>query len=165
MAVFQCKMCGGSLVPVDATVCECEFCGSRQTLPRADSGKKTNLFNRANRLRMNNEFDKASAIYEQIVGEYPQEAEAYWGLCLCNYGIEYVDDPATGAKLPTCHRTLTTSIMEDSNFTQACDYADSVARKVYLDEAKAIDRIQKDILSIAAHEAPYDVFICYKETA
>lgn len=95
----------------------------------------------------------------------PEEAEAYWGLCLCAYGIEYVDDPATGSKIPTCHRTLPTSIMEDSNFEQACDYADPVARKVYREEAKTIDRIQKDILSIAQNETPYDVFICYKETA
>ena len=164
--IIKCKMCGGDLdFEPGSTVCECEYCGSKQTIPSADSEKKTNLFNRANRLRMNSEFDKASAVYEQIVAEFPEEAEAYWGLCLCAYGIEYVDDPATGKKIPTCHRTLPTSIMEDSNFEQACDYADPVARKVYREEAKTIDRIQKDILSIAQSETPYDVFICYKETA
>ena len=166
MAIIKCKMCGGDLdFEPGSTVCECEYCGSKQTIPSADSEKKTNLFNRANRLRMNSEFDKASAVYEQIVAEFPEEAEAYWGLCLCAYGIEYVDDPATGSKIPTCHRTLPTSIMEDSNFEQACDYADPVARKVYREEAKTIDRIQKDILSIVQNETPYDVFICYKETA
>ena len=164
--IIKCKMCGGDLdFEPGSTICECEYCGSKQTIPSADSEKKTNLFNRANRLRMNSEFDKASAVYEQIVAEFPEEAEAYWGLCLCAYGIEYVDDPATGSKIPTCHRTLPTSIMEDSNFEQACDYADVVARKVYREEAKTIDRIQKDILSIAQSETPYDVFICYKETA
>ena len=164
--IIKCKMCGGDLAfEPGSTVCECEYCGSKQTIPSADSEKKTNLFNRANRLRMNSEFDKASGVYEQIVAEFPEEAEAYWGLCLCAYGIEYVDDPATGSKIPTCHRTLPTSIMEDSNFEQACDYADPVAWKVYREEAKTIDRIQKDILSIAQNETPYDVFICYKETA
>lgn len=164
--IIKCKMCGGDLAfEPGSTVCECEYCGSKQTIPSADSEKKTNLFNRANRLRMNSEFDKASGVYEQIVAEFPEEAEAYWGLCLCAYGIEYVDDPATGSKIPTCHRTLPTSIMEDSNFEQACDYADPVARKVYREEAKTIDRIQKDILSIAQNETHYDVFICYKETA
>lgn len=164
--IIKCKMCGGDLAfEPGSTVCECEYCGSKQTIPSVDSEKKTNLFNRANRLRMNSEFDKASGVYEQIVAEFPEEAEAYWGLCLCAYGIEYVDDPGTGSKIPTCHRTLPTSIMEDSNFEQACDYADPVARKVYREEAKTIDRIQKDILSIAQNETPYDVFICYKETA
>ena len=164
--IIKCKMCGGDLHPTDNnTTCECEFCGTVQTIPMDDGEKKTNLFNRANRLRMNAEFDKASAVYESIAAEFPEEAEAYWGLCLCSYGIEYVDDPATGEKKPTCHRTLPTSIMEDSNFDQACEYADPIARRVYREEAKAIDQIQKDILSIVSSEQPYDAFICYKETA
>ncbi len=164
--IIKCKMCGGDLHPETGnTTCECEFCGTVQTIPTEDGDKKANLFNRANHLRMNAEFDKAAAVYENIAAEFPDEAEAYWGLCLCAYGIEYVDDPATGEKKPTCHRTLPVSIMEDSNFEQACDYADAVARRVYREEAKAIDRIQKDILSIVSSEEPYDVFICYKETA
>ncbi len=163
--IIKCKMCGGDLHPTDNnTTCECEFCGTVQTIPTDDGEKKTNLFNRANRLRMNAEFDKAAAVYESIAAEFPEEAEAYWGLCLCAYGIEYVDDPATGEKKPTCHRTLPTSIMEDSNFDQACENADSIARRVYREEAKAIDQIQKDILSIVSSELPYDAFICYKET-
>ena len=166
MAVFKCKMCGGDLVfEQGSTVCECEYCGSKQTLPNDDSEKKTNLFNRANRLRRNNEFDKASSVYESIVAEFPEEAEGYWGLCLCRYGIEYVDDPLTGKKMPTCHRTLTSSIIDDSNFDQACENADTAARVLYRDEAKEIDRLQKEILAIAVKEAPYDVFICYKETS
>ena len=66
----------------------------------ADNEKKMTLFARANRLRFNNEFDKASGVYESIIAEFPEEAEAYWGLVLCKYGIEYVDDPATGKKSP-----------------------------------------------------------------
>ena len=164
--VIKCKMCGGDLhVEENAATCECEYCGSVQTIVNPDNEKKVNLFNRANRLRMNAEFDKAGAVYEQLVAEFPEEAEAYWGLCLCAYGIEYVDDAATGKKVPTCHRTLTGSIMEDGNFEQACDNADVIARKQYREEAKEIDRIQKEILTIASSEAPYDVFICYKETA
>lgn len=163
--IIKCKMCGGDLHPEEGnTTYECEFCGTIQTIPTDDGEKKFNLFNRANYLRMNAEFDKAAAVYESIAAEFPTEAEAYWGLCLCAYGIEYVDDPATGEKKPTCHRTLPTSIMEDTNFEQACDYADAIARRIYREEAKAIDRIQKEILSIVSNEAPYDVFICYKET-
>ena len=130
--LLKCKMCGGDLQPAEGmTTVECEFCGTMQTIATADSEKKTNLFNRANRLRMASEFDKAAAVYENIVAEFPEEAEAYWGLCLCAYGIEYVDDPASGRKIPTCHRTLPESIMDSSNFEMACDYADSVAKKLY----------------------------------
>lgn len=163
--ILKCKMCGGDLIPIEGkSTVQCEFCGTMQTIAIADNEKKTNLFNRANRLRMDSDFDKAAGIYESIVAEFPEEAEAYWGLCLCAYGIEYVDDPASGRKIPTCHRTCPESIMDNGNFERVCECADSVALALYHNEAKAIDRLQKDILTIVANEPPYDVFICYKET-
>ncbi len=167
MAVFRCKMCGGDLDVVDTTsnIFTCKYCGTQQTVPTLDSEKKINLFSRANRLRMNNEFDKAAGIYETIASEFIEEAEAYWGLCLCKYGIEYVDDPATARKIPTCHRTSFQSIFEDENFITALQYSDAEATAVYRREAKEIDRLQKEILSIASNEEPFDIFICYKETA
>lgn len=165
MAVIKCKMCGGDLViEPGATVAECEYCGTRQTIPNQDDEKKLTLFARANRLRMGCEFDKAAGIYESIVADFPQEAEAYWGLVLCKYGIEYVDDPATGKKIPTCHRSSFESIMEDSDFEQALENADVVARKVYREEAKQIEEIRKGIIEVSGREEPYDIFICYKET-
>jgi hypothetical protein len=158
-------MCGGDLnIQEGNPICECEFCGTQQTVPQLDDEKKANQFNRANKLRMSADFDKAATVYASITAEYPEEAEAYWGLCLCKYGIEYVDDPASGKKVPTCHRTLTDSIMDDNDFDQACENADPIAMRLYREEAKEIDRLQQSILNIVANEAPYDVFICYKET-
>lgn len=165
MAVFKCKMCGGDLNITEADkVVECEYCGTTQTVPSADNEKKMTLFNRANRLRLNNEFDKAVALYEQLIAEFPEEAEAYWGLCLCNWGIEYVDDPATGEKKPTCHRASFESLMKDENYLLAMEYADVTAQRVYRREAQEIDRLNDAILSVSRNEKPYDVFICYKET-
>ena len=40
MAVIKCKMCGGDLILVEgSTVCECDSCGTRQTVPSADNEK------------------------------------------------------------------------------------------------------------------------------
>ena len=165
MAIIKCKMCGGDLnIEAGMTVAECEYCGTRQTVPMADNEKKLTLFARANRLRAACEFDKAAAVYESIVAEFPTEAEAYWGLVLCRYGIEYVDDPATGKKIPTCHRSSFESILEDPDFEQAQENADAVSRKVYREEAKAIEDIRRRIVELSGKEQPYDVFICYKET-
>lgn len=165
MTVFECKRCGGGLNITEADkVVECEYCGTTQTVPSADNEKKMTLFNRANRLRLKNEFDKAAALYEQLIAEFPEEAEAYWGLCLCNWGIEYVDDPATGEKKPTCHRASFESLMKDENYLLAMEYADLTAQRVYRREAQEIDRLNDAILSVSRNEKPYDVFICYKET-
>ena len=165
MAIFKCKMCGGALeVAEGMTVCECEYCGTQQTLPKNHDEVLTNLFNRANNLRSKSEFDKAQDIYEKIVNQNPTEAEAYWGIILCKYGIEYVEDPVTLKKIPTCHRTQLESVKTDADFLAALDNADAVQRTVYEREAAEIDRLQKDILTIVHKEKPFDVFICYKET-
>jgi hypothetical protein len=158
-------MCGGDLNVVEGeTVAECEYCGTKQTVPTVDNEKKMTLFARANRLRLACEFDKATGIYESIVSEFPEEAEAYWGLVLCKYGIEYVDDPTTGKKIPTCHRSSFDSLMDDEDFEQVMENSDSIARKVYREEAKTIEEIRKGILEVSSKEEPYDIFICYKET-
>ena len=112
MAIIKCKMCGGDLnVAGDSQIAVCEYCGTQQTVPKQDNEKKLTLFARANRLRFSCEFDKAAGVYESIVAEFPEEPEAYWGLVLCKYGIEYVDDPATGKKVPTCHRSSFDSVL------------------------------------------------------
>ena len=165
MAILKCKMCGDDLIVSEGqTIAECESCGVRQTVPNADNEKKVNLFTSAHKLRAACEFDRAMAVYDSIRAEFPDEAEAYWGLVLCKYGIEYVDDPATDKKVPTCHRSSYDSIIEDSDFEQTLENADNMARKVYLEEAKHLEQIRKDILAVSSKEAPYDVFICYKET-
>ena len=104
--VYRCGMCGGSLpVREGMTVCQCEFCGSTQTVPNLDDEKKELLFSRAVDRRFNCEFSVASGLYEGIVVDYPEEAEGYWGLILCKYGVQYVEDPRTGNMVPTFHRT------------------------------------------------------------
>ncbi len=165
MAILKCKMCGGDLiVEPGMSVCECEYCGSKQTVPSADNEKKMNLFARAGRLLRACEFDKAAGIYEAIAADFPEEAEAYWGMVLCRYGIEYVDDPTTGKKVPTCHRSGFESVLEDSDFEQACENADAIARRQYREEAKAIEDLRRSIIEVSGKEEPYDIFICYKET-
>lgn len=165
MSIFKCKMCGGDLEVIEGqSVCECVYCGTQQTLPRLDSDKKANLYDRANHFRRNNDYDKAMSIYEQILNEDSTDAEAYWSLVLCKYGIEYVEDPGTHKRIPTINRAQYTSIFADENYKAALEHADMMQKSVYESEAKAIDEIQKGILAISEKEEPFDVFICYKET-
>ena len=165
MTVFKCKMCGATLEAEEGkSVVTCDYCGSVQTLPSSREDITVNLFNRATNIRLRNDFDKAAQVYEKILDSDDRDAEAHWGLVLCKYGIEYVEDPKTGVRVPTCHRTLTDSVMTDADYLAAIENADPLRRKVYEDEAKKIAALQKEILEISANEEPFDVFICYKET-
>lgn len=163
--IFKCKMCGGTVeFEPGASTGICDSCGTKQTLPRLDDDKRANLYDRANHFRRNNDFDKAMAIYEQILNEDNTDAEAYWSLVLCRYGIEYVEDPQSRKRVPTVNRAQFTSIYMDEDYKSALQYADGYQKTIYEEEAKAIDDIQKGILEISSKEDPFDVFICYKET-
>ena len=158
-------MCGGTLEAIEGTsTLQCSYCESTQTVHSLDNEVRNQMFDRANYYRMCNEFDKAIIIYENLIKEAPEEAEAYWGLCLCKYGIEYVEDHKTGKRIPTCHRTHFKSILEDKDYLSALKYADAIASNLYRNEAEYIDSVQKNIISISNKEKPFDIFICYKES-
>lgn len=165
MSTFKCKMCGGTLeIEPNETIATCEYCGTQQTLPKLDDERRANLYDRANHFRRNNEFDKAMGIYEKILNEDNTDAEAYWSLVLCRYGIEYVEDPASHKRVPTVNRAQFTSVYDDDNYKSALQHADSLQRSIYEAEAATINEIQKGILEISSKEEPFDVFICYKES-
>ena len=163
--IFKCKMCGGALeVTEGASVAECPYCGAKQTLPKLDDERRANLYDRAGHFRRMSDFDKAMALYEQILNEDTTDAEAYWSIVLCRYGIEYVEDPMTHKRIPTVNRVQRTSVLADEDYKSALAYADGYQRELYEAEAKEIEEIQKGILAISEKEEPFDVFICYKET-
>ncbi len=163
--IFKCKMCGGTIeFQSGSEIVECDYCGTTQTIPKLQDEKRSSLYDRANHFRRNNEFDRAIPIYEQLLAENPDDAEAYWSLALCQYGIEYVEDPISHKRIPTVNRTRHTSIYDDINYKAAMSHASLRQKVIYEKEAAEIDKIQKQILSISQTEDPYDVFICYKET-
>ena len=164
MASVQCKMCGYMVeLPDGLTVGECPACGSVTTFPKIASEHAEQLYARAEHFRQINDFDKAIDAYEAIVREQPEDAEAYWGIVLSRFGIEYVEDPVSHERVPTCHRVQYESILADGDYRSALENADAAQRDVYEAEAKRIAEIQKGILAISAQEKPFDVFICYKE--
>ncbi len=167
MGILKCKMCGGDIrLWEDRTCGTCDCCGSAMTFPRVKDENVLNLFNRANHFRRQNEYDKAIEAYDKILESDPENAEAYWGLVLSRYGIEYVKDPKTHERIPTCHRVQITSILADPDYLRALQFApDRQSRALYEQEAQKFRRIQQGILKISARETPYDVFICYKEAA
>ena len=121
MATFNCKMCGGTLhVESNATTAVCEYCGTTNTLPIVNEDRIAKLFDRANERRRNSEFDDAMSIYENIIAEDSAIAEAYWGIVLCRFGIEYVKDPQTFEMKPTCHRTILSLFFQMKNIKRRC---------------------------------------------
>lgn len=158
---FYCEQCGGELEILPNGIGQCIYNPRhRQKIPKENAGK----YQRAQVLRRDNkDFESAIRIYEQILLDEPEESAAHWELVLCLYGIEYVKD-YNGNYLPTCHRIIEESILNNGDYLKAIEYAKTEdEKKKYRTQAELIDRYQRRIKQIAASEKPYDVFISFKE--
>ena len=163
----KCKMCGGDMQishVENLTVYTCEYCGSQLTLPNLDDEQKIFRYNRANQYRLQNDYDGARQQFDMLLNYSKEDSEIYWSILLCEYGIEYVKDPLTGKRIPTCHRTVASPISSNPNYLSALKFASDQAKILYQREAEVIDHLQKDILSVSQTVEPYDIFICYKES-
>ena len=158
--LIKCKICGDTEFTEVGELLQCRSCRHKTPKPKDNA----ELLERANNLRFETKsFDDAANLYEEIIRITPDEAEAYWGRVLCRYGIEHVKD-SDGRYLPTCHRTLEGSILDDGDYKMAVMKAERGMSEYYMTEAQTIDEYQKKIKLIAAKEEPYDVFISFKAT-
>lgn len=162
---YICKMCGEILAAdmVEA-VCECEYCGSRQTLPTRYFGEYAELYNRACELRFKTDFERAQKLFRQLSEEIPDEPEGFWGLVLCRCGVEYMDDPVSGMKVPVCRISSGKDIASDENYLKAIELAEPEQVSVYRREGAAIEMLRRDMIEQVGTGERYDVFICCRET-
>ena len=160
---LNCETCGGALeYSADGLSAVCPYCGNKYNFAGEKSEALTLALNRANEMRAACDFDDAIREYKLITRGNPRDAEAWWGLALSIYGIEYVRDSRTGTLVPTCRRTVCRSILQDENFLNAVKYAAPAQAEVYRERAKVIDRLQRAIILRQREEEDYDVFICYR---
>ena len=116
--VVSCSCCGRQMVfPSECVLLECPACGTRNARPRS-TGAELNILKRAVDQRLACDFHNAEKSYQHVLLEYPDEHEALWGLLLCHYGVEYVEDAKTGKSLPTCHFAQRKPMQEDPDFQQ-----------------------------------------------
>jgi tetratricopeptide (TPR) repeat protein len=157
-------MCGGELnLPENVFSGTCPYCKTLSTFPKVPDAQLSNLYNRAEQFRRSNDYDKAINAYESLLNTVTDDPELYWGLVLSKFGIEYVEDPLTHERIPTCHRVQIDSILADPDYLAALNNARTEQKYIYETEARRIADIQKNILAVSTQEEPFDVFICYKE--
>ncbi len=168
MSILRCKYCGGELNFEDKSiegVVSCKSCGSWQTISIITNNSQIeNLYQMANHYRIANEFEKASRTYENILNSNPKEAEAYWGLVLCKFGVTYEFDKKKEEMIPTINRMQKKSIFADEDYKQALKYAKEQQRAIYQADAKKISDIQIEFNKLCNGIEPFDVFICYKQS-
>ena len=166
MAKFKCKYCGNSLHPQEGqTMITCGRCDEVTRIFTVDEEKKQRLLEDAADLRIRCLFDRAKTKYENVIQEYPNEGEAYWGYVLCSYGVEFQLDSRTGKYLPTLHRISQRSVLQDPYYQKALEKANPLEAEDYKRIALELDRIRKRFLELSQKEENrYDIFISFKQT-
>lgn len=164
MATMICNNCGGKLELLDSSgLCECAYCGVVRTVPTdIDNSILIEHCNRAEQLLYECDFDGAKREYGNAITLNHEDAEAYWGTMLCDYGIQYVEDSVSFQKKPTFNRLSYKSILENVYYKTAIEKATVVAKNRYEENAKQLDFLRKKVIEISQKELPYDVFISFK---
>lgn len=154
MAAFICRYCGAPLETAEISVCECRSCGRLQSIPLIDSAEKRELLLRAEQLRREQRYDKAIQLYEKMIAMSPVDADLYWALALCRYGVLFFADGGL-----TLQRTQAHSFISDSDYQQALIFADEKQRRLMEDIAALIDEKQRRISELSVGIS-YDVLLC-----
>lgn len=163
MGICRCQVCGGNLILKHDYFAVCDSCHTEQFLPRIDSNV-TNLYERANHMRIMANFDEAVKLFNKVLDQYPNDSATYWQIVLCKFGVLHQWDERTQTFKPTLHRMMRTSLLTDPDYQKALEYATTQEREIYHQEAENIFRIQQRYEQISKKEKDFDVFISYKET-
>lgn len=163
MEVLKCVQCKGEIALEESgLVGRCLSCGSLYYFKTEKNSRIISLLNQANISRLRGDFDGAILAYKIALKEDETDADAYWGIALSAFGIEYVEDPRTHEFIPTCRRTIQHSILVDENYQNAIKYASPSQAQEFEKQAKEIDELQKNIKEKIKNEQDFDVFLCFK---
>ncbi len=162
---LKCPTCQGELKQGRGGLLECPYCGSHY--PRDFSEKKANTLtsdlvqnlNAAQNLHRLGHFDDAAEMYDAITQQYPNEAFAYWGAFLSEYGVQYTEQNKVFR--PVCHR-ISRIPATDSQYLKKLYHvcASEADRQIYRLKADAVESIRYKTYEISRRQEPYDVFLC-----
>ena len=164
----RCSICGSEILfKTGNDIVKCPMCERINVRPKS-SRDELNLkkLKYANELRNMGEFAQAEKLYQDVLAHNVNEYEARWGILLCKYGVVYEEGTENHKRLITCRRFPPSSFRDEPYYQMVLEQAAPEMRAFYEKDAEYIDRIQEEMRQLRAlDEKPYDVFLCYMETA
>ena len=172
---FRCKNCDAELDLYEAVggVVACAYCGSKFTLPKKEQTSEVLSYLRMGQNELNCcAFERAYTAFEKAAELDESEPEAYFGMALAEYRVQYlkdvVKDERTGLLKnrlqPICHDMGGKLFSESDEYRRALACATEEQRAEYRDRAEMIDRIRREFHELSKTGLDYDCFICVKVT-
>ncbi len=165
MEILKCKTCGSPIDPTKAKggVVECEYCRNKITLPKVGSSAESAVFQGSLELDVS-DFDRAYTVFKRASELDKSEPEAYFGMALAEFRVQYLTDANKSRLQPICHDVTGKVFTDSANYKKAVSLATPDQRAEYERKGKEIDYIRKEFYALKSAGASYDCFICVKVT-
>ena len=162
---MKCKACGA---PIDydkavGGVIKCEYCLEYNTVPKRETEPEAlALIRSAASLLYSCDFEKAYDAYFRASQIDAGEPEAYFGMALAEYKVQYIKDELSGKYQPICHELWDRTFEENKNYLKALELSTPEQREQYEFKAREIDEVRHAFYTIKSSGLQYDCFICSK---
>ncbi len=162
---FKCKNCGGVMQSTqnENGMLNCEYCGSVFTIPKKDSNSEVLQFLQIGAHNLDAcHFDEAYTAFEKASQLNSNEPEAYWGMALAEFKVQYIKDAVNNRLQPICHEFNDKEFQANKNYLKALKCAGVEQKSEYFSKAQDIDYIREEFLKLQQTGLDYDCFICVK---
>lgn len=163
----KCKNCGAPLNigRAENGVLECEYCGSTFTVPKEETNKGAieQLKIALNELDLCR-FEGAFSAYQKAAELDKDEPEAYFGMALAEFRVQYLKDHLKHRLQPICHAVTEKKFTENKNYLHALLLATNEQKAEYERRAAEIDYIASEFYRLKEQGVKYDCFLCVKVT-
>ena len=164
---FTCKTCGANLDISAAVngVIECPYCRNVWTLAKKETSPAALSYLRIGEHDLDTcKFDDAFLSYKKAAEAEPDEPEAYFGMALATFKVQYLKDEIDNCLRPVCHEITDKRFSENRDYIRARAMATPAQRAEYEKRAREIDYIQSEFYKLKLSGVDYDCFICVKVT-
>ncbi len=136
---------------------KCPHCQHLQGVPKLRNESKIRLLDYAAHHRSKRCFKEAISAYQKALSYDSEDAEVYWLMALCQYGIVY--EKVDGCYEMRMYSCLEKSIYMSSYYKAAIKFSHPRQRSLYFNTAKEIDELFRTTHDAAKLELQYDVFV------
>lgn len=167
LSLFKCKNCGSALdirLAKDYVV-ECQYCHTPWSVPRKETTPEALKYLHDGDVGLDTcKFDDAYSLFQKAAELNSNEPEAFFGMALATFKIQYLQDSYNNKLQPICHEVTKKKFLKDKNYLKALSLATAAQRTEYERRAGDVDYICDQFYRIAQSGLRYDSFICVKVT-
>ncbi len=165
---FRCKGCDAQLT-ADITLAdglvECPYCQRKNPVPRKETSSEALRYLHDGTAALDVcKFEDAFTYFQKAAELDNNEPEAYFGMALAQYKVQYLKDEVNNCLQPICHEISEKVFTEDKNYKKALELATVEQKKVYRRKGGEIDDIRDEFCALEKSGLSYDCFLCVKVT-